>query len=78
MAALHVGSERLLAGFDDWKGSHTLDALRGRRITFLAKARLRFLVSGQGKLGLITFSYSTNTFGLVRFREQDVVIWERS
>ena len=31
MAALHVGSERLLAGFDDWKGSHTLDALRGRR-----------------------------------------------
>ena len=35
MAALHVGSERLLAGFDDWKGSHTLDALRGRRILII-------------------------------------------
>ena len=35
MAALHVGSERLLAGFDDWRGSHTLDALRGQRINVL-------------------------------------------
>ena len=39
MAALHVGSERLLAGFDDWKWSHTLDALRGRRI----RRRLKLL-----------------------------------
>ena len=35
-------------------------------------------VSGQGKLGLNTFSYSTNTFGLVRFRKQDIAICERS
>ena len=31
-AALHVGSERLLAGFDALSGSHTLELLRSRRL----------------------------------------------
>ena len=32
VAALHVGSERLLAGFDALSGSDTLELLRSRRI----------------------------------------------
>ena len=32
VAALHVGSKRLLAGFDALSGSHTLELLRSRRL----------------------------------------------
>ena len=35
VAALHVGSERLLAGFDALPGSDTLELWRSRRIMIL-------------------------------------------
>ena len=41
----------LLAGFDDWKGSHTLDALRGRRIIYKPAVGINIpvvVVSGVG------------------------------
>ena len=69
MAALHVGSERLLAGFDDWKGSHTLDALRGRRIT---------AVSARSSARVLTPEATEHFDSMLLSRQNNTAVSERS